>query len=179
MANEAGLYAASEVRAPPHRTGNGPPDMGCRHVSIPRLTVGVTVKTPKYSGRSDWEAFLAQYELLAQAEGWSMDTRALQLALCLTEDALSCLQLLSPEERRDYGALVGTLQRRFGQCLQPELLRNELTNRSRKPGELLRILANDIESLTRRAYAHMPSGVQVELVRDQFIRALPPTELRV
>lgn len=48
-----------------------------------------------------------------------MDTRALQLALCLTDDALSCLLLLSPEERRDYGALVGALQRRFGQCLQP------------------------------------------------------------
>lgn len=115
MANEAGLWAASAVRATPQRTGNGPPDVGCGHVSTPR----------------------------------------------------------------DYGALVGTLQIHFGQYLQLELLHNELTNRSRKPGEPLRILANDIESLTRRAYAHMPSGVQVELVWDLFIRALSPTELRV
>lgn len=41
------------------------------------------------------------------------------------------------------------------------------------------MLANDIESLTRRAYAHMPPDVQSELARDQFIRALFPTELRV
>ena len=41
------------------------------------------------------------------------------------------------------------------------------------------MLANDVESLTRRAYAHMPPGVQSELARDQFIRALVPTELRV
>lgn len=40
-------------------------------------------------------------------------------------------------------------------------------------------MANDIESLTRRAYAHMPPDVQSELARDQFIRALSPTELRV
>ena len=77
------------------------------------------VKTPKYSGRADWEAFHAQFELLAQAAGWSEDSKALQLALCLTEEALTCLLLLSPAERADYRALVGALQRRFGQCSQP------------------------------------------------------------
>ncbi|KAJ8390794.1 hypothetical protein AAFF_G00099260 [Aldrovandia affinis] len=46
------------------------------------------------------------------------------------------------------------------------------------PGESLRLLANDIESLTRRAYGHMPSEVQSELARDQFIRALTPADLR-
>ena len=63
--------------------------------------------------------------------------------------------------------------------MKPELLRNELGNRCRKPGESLRVLANDIESLTLRAYAHMPPSVQSELARDQFIRALLPLELRV
>ena len=41
------------------------------------------------------------------------------------------------------------------------------------------MLANDIESLSRRAYAHMPPSVQSELARDQFIQALSPTELRI
>lgn len=179
MANEAGLSPSSGVRANSRLTGSGHPDVTGGRADTNRGTVGSTIKTPKYSGRSDWEAFLAQFELLAHAEGWSLDTKALQLALCLTDDALSCLLLLNPNERRDYGALVGALQRRFGQCLQPELLRNELSNRGRKSGEPLRVLANDVESLTRRAYAHMPPGVQGELARDQFIRALGPTELRV
>ncbi|KAG7506811.1 contactin-associatedBBS2-like 5 [Solea senegalensis] len=39
--------------------------------------------------------------------------------------------------------------------------------------------ANDIESLTRHAYAHMPPSVQSELARDQFIRAISPVELRM
>ena len=46
-------------------------------------------------------------------------------------------------------------------------------------GEPLRSLANDVECLTQQAYAHMDQGVQSELARDQFIRALSPTELRV
>lgn len=137
------------------------------------------VKTPKYSGKADWEAFHAQFELLARAAAWSEENKALQLAMCLTDEALSCLLQLSPAEREDYGALVGALQRRFGQCNQPGVLRAELTNRQRQPGEPLRMLANDIETLSRKAYAHMPAVVQNELARDQFIRALLPKELRV
>lgn len=49
----------------------------------------------------------------------------------------------------------------------------------RIPGEPLRALANDIESLARRAYAHIPPSVQSELARDQFIRALSPAELHI
>ncbi|XP_034093786.1 uncharacterized protein LOC117560826 isoform X1 [Gymnodraco acuticeps] len=61
----------------------------------PAAAAAGSVKTPKFSGKADWEAFHAQFELLAHAGGWSVDTKALQLALCLTEEALSCLLLLA------------------------------------------------------------------------------------
>lgn len=51
----------------------------------------------------------------------------------------------------------------FANVYSPDLC-NELSNCSRKTGEPL-ILANDIKSLTRRPYAHMPLGVQGELAR--------------
>ncbi|KAJ8417422.1 hypothetical protein AAFF_G00286490 [Aldrovandia affinis] len=181
---EAGLaalggFSQSAVSAvsPPENGGR----QSTREVNnngAPYCPSSARVKTPKFSGKSDWEAFHAQFELLARAEGWSTDDKALQLAMCLTDDALPCLLLLSPEDRNRYEALVGALQRRFGQCLEFGVLRNELSNRSRMPGESLRLLANDIESLTRRAYGHMPSEVQSELARDQFIRALTPADLR-
>ena len=161
MAREAGMtpLAVFHAGSPQFRNVSPvEPREGSRHRGTSRSAA--PVKTPKYSGKSDWEAFHAQFELLATAEEWSRETKALQLALCLTDDALSCLLLLTPEDRHDYEALVGALQRRFGHCLQPELLRNELNNRCRKSGEPLRLLANDIESLTRWAYAHMPPGVQ-------------------
>lgn len=130
MARDAGLSPAATFRSVSPRNVAIPEEGSSQHsVATP------TVKTPKYSGKAAWEAFLAQFELLSHAGRWSTETKALQLALCLTDDALSCLLLLSPEDRRSYQALVGALQRRFGQCLQPELLRNELNNRCRKPGE--------------------------------------------
>lgn len=68
------------------------------------------VKTPEFSGKADWEVFHSQFELLARTAAWSDATKALQLAMCLTDDALACLLLLSPAKRDDYNALVGALQ---------------------------------------------------------------------
>ena len=190
MAAEAGMSASStvfradsggrtEVVTSTRRDEeSGAQDVN-KHGGAQFPAASVSVKTPKYSGKADWEAFHAQFELLAHFRGWSDEERALQLALCLTDEALACLILISPEDRHDYGALVGALRRRYGQCVQPGLLRSELSNRRRQPGEPLRVLANDIESLSRRAYAHMPPSVQSELARDQFIQALSPTELRI
>ncbi|XP_078786579.1 uncharacterized protein LOC144983599 [Oryzias latipes] len=178
MADAAGLTPSARATSIRSRIGGHDAALSGNVGSRTPVVVSTT-KIPKYTGRSDWEAFLAQFELLAEAEGWTVEKKALNLALSLTDDALSCLLLLNPADRRDYGALVGALQRRFGQCLQPELLRNELSNRVRKSGEPLRLLANDVENLTRRAYAHMSPGVQSELARDQFIRALTPSELRI
>ena len=156
-----------------------PPQDGDRHGGAFLTSSPVSIKKPRYTGKADWEAFHAQFELLADAAGWSVKVKALQLAMCLADDTLSCLLLLSPEDRGDYVALVGALRRRFGLFVKPGLMRSELCNRRRKPGETLRALTNDIESLSRRAYAHMPPAVQSELARDQFLQALSPTELRM
>lgn len=135
------------------------------------------IKTPKFNGNTPWEVFSAQFEWLAVATGWSEEHKALHLTLCLCEDAARCLLLLSEEERRDYTALVGALQRWFGQYNKPVLLRSEFHNRCRLPGELFHIFAHDVECLCRRAYDNMPPSVQVELARDQFLQALTPKEV--
>ncbi|KAJ8387533.1 hypothetical protein AAFF_G00152290 [Aldrovandia affinis] len=174
LAAQGGFSQSAVSAVSPPENGGRQSTREVNNNGAPYCPSSARVKTPKFSGKSDWEAFHAQFELLARAEGWSTDDKALQLAMCLTDDALPCLLLLSPEDRNRYETLVGALQRRFGQCLESGVLRNELSNRSRMPGESLRLLANDIESLTRRAYGHMPSEVQSELARDQFIRALTP-----
>lgn len=54
-----------------------------RHVVPDRPAAVASVKTPKYLGRLNWKAFQAQFDVLAVAEGWSRESKA----LCLTEDA--------------------------------------------------------------------------------------------
>lgn len=43
-----------------------------------------------FSGKTDWNAFRAHFELLADAAGWSEKHNVLQLALCLSDDAAAC-----------------------------------------------------------------------------------------
>ena len=51
--------------------------------------VPVGIKTLKYAGKSDWEVFHAQFELLACANSWLDEQKALQLALCTVLPAAS------------------------------------------------------------------------------------------
>lgn len=73
----------------------------------------------------------------------------------------------------------GALQRHFGKFNLQDSLRSELKRRVRHPGELLGILAYDIEGLCRRVYAAMSPDIHRELTRDQFIQALMRDKLRL
>ena len=71
LAADAGLSSlpARPEREPAARDVNR---HGGAHVPVatPHVPVAaVSVKTPKYSGRADWEAFHAQFELLPDAGG--------------------------------------------------------------------------------------------------------------
>ena len=173
-----GFSSREEGGMRPPGNASFPASSGCHDDAYAPPSAG-SVKTPKYTGGSDWEAFHAQFELLADARRWTARDKALQLALCLEGDALSCLLLLDTEQRRCYDALVGALKRRFGTWSQPALLKNELRGKCRKPGESLRGLANDIESQVRRAYGHMPADARSELATDLFVGAISPPDLRV
>lgn len=74
-------------------------------------SVPVSPKMLKLSDKGSWEAYQSQFELLAAAACWPDFVKTLQLALSLTEDGSDCLLLFGPEERGDYTAVVGALQR--------------------------------------------------------------------
>jgi len=76
----------------------------------------------KFSGKADWEAFHAQFELLAQGANWPEDRKGLELAMCLTDDALNCLSLLNPDNTiimllpGHWGDVLGNLSS-HGSCI--------------------------------------------------------------
>lgn len=76
-------------------------------------TTPPAIKTPRYNGKADWEAYHAQSALLAHTGGWTAEQKDLHLAMCLTGDALTCLTLLSPGERGNNEALVVVLKWRL------------------------------------------------------------------
>ena len=180
--------ATSTANAPPtqrpHAVGRRPEEAVFRPVKTEVAPAGgchfapMRLQLPPFNGKTDWEAYQAQFEMIAEKMQWSPAERAFFLASKLTEDALVCITMLSPEERGDYDALVSALRQRFGADLEQWTLSAQLGGRRRRPKETLNALYGDIKVLSQRAYSNMPPAVRNQLARDRFVEALSPLELR-
>ena len=60
-------------------------------------------KAPYFNGQTSWSDYLLQFEMVAEINRWSENTKALELATSLRDDVVSILGELSPEDRRNYG----------------------------------------------------------------------------
>ncbi len=132
-----------------------------------------------YDGKGTWDAYQAQFELLATMNRWGDTQKAVYLAISLRGPAVTVLTNLPPEQRRDYAALSKALENRFGSAHQTELNRSRLKSRTRRRDESLPELAEDIERLTRLAYPDAPESMVDVLARDQLVDALPDDDTRL
>ena len=103
-------------------------------------------------GKCAWDTYRAQFELLADLNGWSDAEKSAHLAISLRGAAATVLTNLHPSQRRSYEALTATLDSRFGVAHQTELNRSRLKARSRRREETLTELAEDVEQLVCLAY---------------------------
>ena len=96
-----------------------------------RTVCPVQRPTP-YNGRTAWDAYRTQFEMLAEMNHWSEAEKATFLAVSLRGSALLVLTNLPPEGRHHYTTLVATLESRFGTTHQAELNRMRLRSRTRR-----------------------------------------------
>ena len=136
-------------------------------------------KPAEFDGSVTWEAYQAQFVMLADAMDWDEAERGLQLVSCLCGPAVEVLGHLSSEQRSSYPCVVEGLQRKFGQQYQAEVYRARLKGRVRGRGEPLPALAQDMESLVRRAYPTAPEDMVAVLSSDHFIHALQQQQLQI
>ena len=102
-------------------------------------------RPPPFDGKSTWEAYHAQFSLLAELNGWSEQRKAAYLAISLRGPALTVLTNLPEEQRKDYKTLSAALQNRFGNTRQAELNRAQLRGRTKRREETLPELAENVE----------------------------------
>jgi hypothetical protein len=134
-------------------------------------------KPATYDGKTDWQDYSVQFEIVAELNQWDEKTKAMELATNLRGVAQGVLSDLRPEYRMSYRHLVHALQSRFEPTNQSELYRAQIKNRIRKKGEALTELSQDVKRLVRLAYPEAPSAVREHLARDCFIDALNDSEL--
>ena len=141
----------------------------------PAGAAGMPPRRPRpqvFDGGVSLEAYMAQFELLAQAQAWDEQEKAVQLAASLKGPAVEVLGQLSATQRASYDALVAALERRYGHQHQAEGYRARFRKRVRARGETLQELAQDLENLVGKAYPGAPEETTSLLLRDQFVEAL-------
>ncbi|KAK3882385.1 hypothetical protein Pcinc_013251 [Petrolisthes cinctipes] len=136
-------------------------------------------KPAEFDGGVAWEAYQAQFDMLANAQGWDEKERVLQLVACLCGTAVEVLSHLTLRQRMSYQCVLEAMQRKFGQHQQAEVYRARLKNRMRGRGESLPHLAQDLEALVRRAYPVAPEEMVTVLARDYFVDALQDQQLQI
>lgn len=92
-----------------------------------------------------WDAYRAQFELLAEINCWSDTEKATYLAISLRGPAATVLTNLPPEQHLSYEALTTALETWFSTAYQVELNRMRLKSRMHRRDESLAELAEDVE----------------------------------
>ena len=136
-------------------------------------------RPPPYDGRSPWDAYRTQFQMLSTVNGWSTEEKAAYLAVSLKWAAVNVLNGIPADQLYDYDTLLAALEARFGNGHQAELNRMKLKNRVRKREEGLTELAEDVEKLIRLAYPDADPAMMEVLGIDHFIDALHEEELRL
>ena len=103
---------------------------------------------PTYDGKTAWDAFKMQFEMLAQINKWTTEEKSAYLAVGLRGPALAVLSNMPADKLYDYDTPVSALEARFGNAHQLELHKMKLRGRIRRREETLAELAEDIEYLT-------------------------------
>ena len=145
---------------------------------LPQQKEKPRVRPSLYNGSTLWEDYHAQFELVAEINGWDRRTKAAYLAVSLSGPAQAVLGDLDKTQRTSYTDLVAALDSRFGTSNRTEMFRVSLRSRTRKPAETLPELAQAIRRLTRQAYPDAPISLRESIAKDQFIEALTDPELR-
>ena len=143
----------------------------------PSLAKPLITPSP-YDGKTSWDDYQVQFELIAELNGWNTSTMAIYLAASLSGCAQAVLTDLDASSRRNYKALRDALSLRFGNGGKMEVFRSQLKSRIRGKDESLPELAQAIQRLVRQAYPEAPLSVWEVLAKDHFVDAIADTDIR-
>ncbi|KAF6202628.1 hypothetical protein GE061_003027 [Apolygus lucorum] len=132
-----------------------------------------------YEGKTSWEDYAGHLDIVAAANGWSIERKGQKLASALRGSALGVvLAMVPPEERMDFISLSSVLKLRFGQQHLSLKWQSELQSKAQRPRESLAEYAMDIERIVRLATPDWPERCRDEVALHAFLRGLRDQEAK-
>lgn len=136
------------------------------------------VELPKFNGRTGWQAFWIQFQMVARRYMWEEETKCENLILCLVDDAIDYVSQLREDTLYDYQALVEALQRRFGDRTLAATHRAKLSTLTKNANESMQQYASRVTRAVSRAFPGIDdTPLSTQLSIEYMMKGLPDTEL--
>ncbi|GFW58964.1 uncharacterized protein TNCV_2830701 [Trichonephila clavipes] len=118
------------------------------------------VKLSTYDKRTNWEVYKTQFSIISEANGWTEEVKACQVAASLRGEAAEVPQTLPDTKRLNLNSLCNSLYLRFCQKYSKEYARLQVKTRLQKTGESLQEYATEVERLANLAFSDHPATVR-------------------
>ncbi|XP_029178454.1 uncharacterized protein LOC114946194 [Nylanderia fulva] len=134
--------------------------------------LGYKLKPENFDGSVSLREFIAQFDLIARANGWNSFQKTLAFAACLRGKARTVLDGISEIENLEFTDLKSKFEFHFGEEHSAQSYYTQFTNRRQKSSEDLASLGADLERLSRLAYPECSHEVRDKIACAQFITAI-------
>ena len=120
-----------------------------------------------------------QFDLIAQSNNWSIDTKAMELLTALKDDAMVYASYLPAEVKQSFPALCVAMANRYGDLGYPETYRQELHSLRKQHKETIQEYASRVEMLVRKSFPTMDACTHSTLSVEYMLRGLPDQSIAV
>ena len=127
-----------------------------------------------FDGKGSWDEWLVHYENVAAVNGWNAASKLLWLKVRLTDRAQKAFQRLPAETRQSYELSKKALEveERFEPASKSELYIAELRVRQKRPSEAWADYAEDLRTLTDKAYPDLEDDDREQIALTQYLSQL-------
>ena len=174
MAHEGELRCEARSREVPNRRGYNPPNQSSNHSSTAH-----GVKIPSFSGKENWQVWIARFEAIANRCKWNEHDRLLHLLPRLEGQAAEfAFVQLPPFAVQDFELLRSELDNRFRPVETSRSLAAKFNRRKQKPGESFEDFAADLKNLYDRAYQYRDRRTRDQDLVQHFLDGLYDEDVR-
>ena len=136
------------------------------------------VKVDNFAGDSSIEAYIAQFQLAAERNGWPRHQWGIELALRLRGEARNVILPEIGKAPPTYQKAVKLLRERFGEPKHPAYHVAQIRARRRKEKESLPELAQWFKKMGLQTYPSERADTRDRILLDSFVRSLPDESQR-
>jgi hypothetical protein len=135
-------------------------------------------RLPIFNGKSEWEPFWIQFQMMATRYMWNEEKQGEQLLFCLKDEALTFASHLTPDTRQDLSAFLRAMKRRFGDHVLAETHRLNLQNIKAQARESVQEYASRVNTAMTKAYPGLENTpLFADLTIDHLLNGLADQNL--